>query len=162
MEWRFIFMDVDGVLAIDRFRNAAGELVPGVTDEEWSFMVHGSGVYRECIAPQCMIDFLKKHQRRSKLRVLTAVENSAEYWNKVDFISNNYGDFFRADRNVCFVSSTGAKLDFLENFATMNQCLRREILLVDDDFNLVRKACIEGFSAMHVSQFLVGAKCVES
>lgn len=153
---KYAFLDVDGVLSIPQYRDDNGNMRIGGTEDWWyKYNVGKTDTYKNCIVPDKMKEFIFRLKKNNiQTYVLTAVSCVDEYFNKVDFVLDNYGVFFHSYRDILFVHTDSEKIKYLCTFAENLDIPRKEILIVDDTLGILLQAETDGFSAMHVSEIL--------
>ena len=152
---KYAFFDIDGTLSIPLY-NINGNFVQGMTEEQWfEFNMWHTDTYKDCKSSYTLIDILSSLSKDCLgLYCLTCECNSRAYFNKADFVLSRYSPYFNDIRQIEFVANKEDKINFMLRFAATKCVKPKEILYVDDDFELIIKAAQAGINAKHISHFL--------
>ena len=152
---KYAFFDIDGTLSIPLY-NLHEDFVQGMTEEQWfEFNMWHTNTYKDCKSSTVLLETLESlHKDGCVLYCLTCECNSRAYFNKADFILSRYKPYFDSIRQIEFVANKEDKIRFMIKFAATKGIKPKEILYVDDDFELIVKAAQAGINAKHISHFL--------
>lgn len=153
------FFDLDGVLSIPRFRDNLGNIkcAIGSDDGAWFDKANwNSDCYKDCKVNPNIIALLNKLKSKNvRLYVLTHDTNSGSYFNKVDFVLNNYKEYFDSYRQVLFVSKTNNKVRLMDIYCAKYGISHKDCLLVEDTFDTCIEANDKGFRVCHISELFL-------
>lgn len=151
---KIAFIDVDGTLAIPRFKNNDGQIKCAMEDNVWFNRCNSrTDMYKYCIKNKKLEDFMIKLKNNGTIfYVLTEETNSGAYFNKIDFVLSNYPEIFNDYHQILFVDNKNKKSDLMKTIANKNNINKNKCLLIDDTYSVCQKASINGFSVMHISE----------
>lgn len=154
------FFDCDGTLSVPKY-NVNGKYKVGMPASEWlPYNMQcdrvGLNSYHDCepVKGEKFMYLLDKLKSENVgLNVLTQEYHSYAYFNKVDFITKYFGDYFKP-RDIQFCCDAESKIEIMITYAKVHDLLPCEILFVDDRFDLCLKAADAGLTVLHTSYFV--------
>ena len=154
---KIAFFDLGGVLSVPRYADAYGNIGCSVPDDYWfKYCNWKSDVYALCKPIKQTKELLQELKKQgTRLYVLTHETNSGAYFNKVDFVLNNYREYFESYRQVLFVNKTEKKVDIMQVLCEKYGVAHNNCLLVEDTYDTCMKANELGYQAMHISELFV-------
>lgn len=156
------FFDIDGVLSIPRYDDGYGYIRCSISDDEaWFQKVNWSeDCYKLCKANPKAIELLEELTKKNvRLFALTHETNSGSYFNKVNFVLNNYSKYFKSYRQVLFVDNQIRKIDLMDVICSKYAIKKKNCLLIEDSFDVCMKASSLYYRVCHISElFLSGGE----
>lgn len=158
---KIAFFDIDGVLSIPRYRDYLGSIkcAIGKNDEAWFDKSNwNSDCYKDCAVNPKIVTLLNILKSKNvRLFALTHDTNSGSYFNKVDFVLNNYNDYFNSYRQVLFVSKPLDKLRLMDIYCSKYSINHTDCLLIEDTYDTCIEAVDKNYRVCHISElFLMG------
>lgn len=151
------FFDLDGVLSVPRYRDSHGNITCGMSDDDWFDICQNRlDVYKDCVVPNQVLNLLETLKKNNAtLYVLTHETNSGAYFNKVEYVLNNYKEYFNSYRKVLFVSKSSDKVKLIQSVLSSENIPYSRCLFVDDSYDLCLQVSLEGIQALHISELLL-------
>ena len=152
---RYAFIDVDGVLSAPAYVDEKNsEYSIGFSDQDWEGYLEEEGAYayRYCAPVPQMKEFISGLKEKGVMPfVLSSVMNETEKQAKILFLDKNYPGLFR---EYFFVKKDQDKISFMKKFASLNEAEYGQCLFVDDTYDLLLKAHLEGITCAHLANVL--------
>ena len=156
---KIAFIDIDGVLSIPRYKDCIGNVRCAIGQNEGAWFNKSnwnSDCYKDCAVNPAVVALLDKLKRKGvMLYALTHETNSGSYFNKIDFVLNNYSDYFNSYRQILFVSKIEDKIRLMDIYCSKKGFGHKECLLVEDTYDTCIDANDKDYRVCHISELFL-------